>query len=74
VEPGRGAGVFRNWPVRRRPGLKIRLLQWDAGLPGTLGMQAPPLRPRFLIATVAPVRTRPEGFEESIEPASLRDL
>ena len=35
-------GKFLNWQVRRRPELKIYLLQWDVGLLRTLGWGSTP--------------------------------
>ncbi|MCF3974988.1 phospholipase D-like domain-containing protein [Paracoccus salsus] len=37
-------GRFLSWLVRRRPDLRIHLLQWDVGLLGTLGRGSTPLR------------------------------
>lgn len=37
-------GKFLNWLVRRRPDLRIYLLQWDVGLLSTLGRGSTPLR------------------------------
>lgn len=37
-------GDFLGWLVRRRPGLDIRLLQWDVGLLSTLWRGSTPLR------------------------------
>lgn len=37
-------GKLLSWQVRRRPDLKLYLLQWDMGLLGTLGRGSMPLR------------------------------